>query len=165
MVIYHEASDASLKSLLQKGIMCDTRGAKSNALISKVDDFLDRHIPHDLQSKSLSRRCSVYGYAGDNEQIIDIKSGKLMPIPTFVVKPNTVLLRLDVDESRCFVSDLDVFDAIKSIVQNNMRPSISDAYSYWNSLIPLTQFSVGAMSRPEIMIPFSISPEQIRIIG
>ena len=113
----------------------------------------------------MQRASCIYGYVGDDKTIIDIKTGGPSPIDEFVQKNSTTLLRLNVDETHCYVSDLDLYDKVKIIIEKGDTPAALLAVSYWDKVIRLSNFTPGTIERPEIMIPFSIPADHISVVG
>lgn len=164
MAIYHEVAANSLDQVLAQGIKRSTHGGKSDSLILKVDEYLDTFVPAHLRSKGISRKTCVYGYIGDGKEITDIKTGRQKPLSYFISKKGVVLLALEVPEAGCYVSNLDMYDGIKSLMERDQAPPPSMASAYWNTLLPLPDFTVDKITRPEVMIPYDIPPKNIRVV-
>lgn len=165
MVIYHEASKDSVDSLLRNGLKCDTSGAKSDAIIHKLDAFLDKYIPQKLEEAGVSRSCCSYGYLGQDRYVIDIKTGQRIPLHTLTSKQDTQLFRVHVDEKSCFVSDLNSYDEIKTRLQKGVRLTHLDAHTYWSKVITLSEFTIGSIKRPEVLIPHNIAPKHLEVVN
>lgn len=151
-------------SVLSEGLKCHSSGSKSDDTTQKVDNFLDLYIPNQLRKMGVSRSSCVYGYLGNTETIIDIKNGSRKPVSEFIAKPKMALLKLGVNEERCFVSDLNTYDKVKATFRKGASPSPSQAHTYWKSLIPFSHFIERSNIRPEAMIPYNIPPEDIQIV-
>lgn len=154
-----------MDSVLNKGLRCGSSGSKSNDVTQKVDAFLDLYVPESLKKAGVSRSTCIYGYLGNTEMIIDIKNGAWKPVSTFTAKPKTVLLKLTVDKKKCFVSNLNSYDELKAAIQEGANLSPSQAHSYWENLIPFSNFVERSDIRPEVMIPHSIPPKDIEVIA
>lgn len=73
-----------------------------------------------------------------------------------------MVLLLDIDPERCFVSNLDTFDKVKdTLTSGNTKTAEQLAATYWQSLVPLTRYQWQQIRRPEVMIPYDITPEHI----
>src|SRR5690606_9680655 len=132
----------------------ESRGEKGNdEAIIKTDKFLDINRPLSAKQAGLSRTNNVYAYIGDKVSLIDIQSGKPVPLRSCLKKQETRLLRLHVELEHCFVSDLDIYDAIKSAISHHKAVILAElAARYWHAVIPLREFNPGDISRPEVMI-------------
>lgn len=69
----------------------------------------------------------IYAFIGDENTIIDIENGAIIPLHKYGGDRNSTLLRLKIDPTHAYVSDLDKYDAVKSVLLNNGE---SRAYSY-----------------------------------
>ena len=163
-IAYHEINPESLDGTLKHGLKCSSRGDKGDDQdIIKTDAFLDKYRPSGPEEANVSRDNNLYAYLVVNTKISDITDGKLIEITDFIANSDQVVLRLKIDPTRCFVSDLDKYDAIKKrIVKSEdldeLRPL---AEQYWTQLQPLNQYKTSSIHRPELMITYDISPEDI----
>jgi hypothetical protein len=165
---YHEVDPAQLDSILQNGLMRSSTGAKTNeSAIVKTDQLLDHYRPEALRSAGVSRQNNIYAYFATNNKVADIISGQLVELSDFIAKSEQAVLRLAIDPKYCYVSDLDMYDNIKLIVEadNKNTEALRDlAARYWDSLIPFSDFEKSMIRRPEIMITYDIRPRDMTIL-
>lgn len=156
-MIYHQLTDEAWNETRTKGLHRNDRGEKGDdKAIIRTDHFLDAHIPDTLAKHGLQRCNVIYGYLGDSTHLTDIETGDAIPIAQKATEGDRTLLRLEVDPSECWVSDLDLYDAVK----NSENPSQEQAITYWKSLQPLTQYD-GSIRRPEVMITTDLKPARL----
>lgn len=168
MIAYHSLQASSLPQILEHGLKCTSRGAKGDdSDIAKTDHFLDAHRPAKLVEARISRDNNLYTYVAVDDKIIDITDGSLIPISTFIHQTDDVILQITINEQKCYVSDIDLFDTIKKAIEDNKDEQTLQnlATQYWYSLRPLTAFNMGDIRRPEIMIPDDLSPANITIVN
>ncbi len=167
MIVYHEVSPDSLDSIRQKGLKCTSRGEKGDdSSIARTDKLLDASRPDYLKQVAVSRDDNLYAYVADGSKLIDIKDGKSVELEDFIKKSEQTVLRLSIDPKRCYVSDLDAFDQLKDGIENDEDPDKLKRLinRYWQKLIPLEQFNIGGIRRPEVMITYDIEPGAIEIL-
>ena len=118
MLVYHEASPNEIESILQNGLNKQSRGDKGDDVwIKKTDEYLDKRRPKQLREASVSRDDNIYAYVTTVDYIISITDGRQVPLKVFLQQASSGLLSLTIDETRCYVSDLDTYDPIKSPIQ------------------------------------------------
>lgn len=164
MIFYHEASAEAFSSILKDGLKCTSRGAKGNEQsIIKTDELLDKRRTEQLLSKGISRDNNLYAYIGTDANIIDITSGKIIDIEQYTQMRRGHLFRLDVDQKRCYVSNLDAYDRLRQGVENKLPQQTLNQWAdeYWSEVIPLNKYHVGLIRRPEVMITSDIPAERI----
>lgn len=166
ITLYHEVSSDSVDGILQNGIKRDKGGEKRDAQIEKIDTFLDTHLPDNFESLGLNRRSVIYAYLEHEGNIVDITDGELVPLEKYESEKGTVLLRITVDPENCYVSDLDLYDTLKRAMQLDEQDSTREhlADQYWKRIVPLEEFQLGSIKRPEVMINADIEPKSIEII-
>lgn len=165
MLVYHEASPDKIESILQNGLKRQSRGAKGDDVwIKKTDKFLDERRPKKLRDAGVSRDDNIYAYLSTGEYIISITDGTLVPLTAFIKQASNGLLKLNINEANCFVSDLDTYDALKDALKNHSpRDTIEVlAQSYWHKLTLLSDYQNDDIRRPEIMITYNINPQFIK---
>lgn len=165
MILYHEIDRDSLDNVLTDGLKRTSRGEKgSDEAIKKTDAYLDARRPATLVHKDISRDDNIYAFLGDNKTLIDITNGLIVPLSERK-QPDIALLRLSVEPSVCYVSDLDRYDAVKHAIAHDMIDQL-DALSehYWQAVIPLNDYTAGTIIRPEIMITRDVLPSEIEQI-
>jgi hypothetical protein len=162
--VYHEVKPDSLDTVLRDGVKRSTHGEKSDSLVKKADDYLDRLRPEHLPSE-LSRANAVYGYLSDHDKLIDIQDGAPVDVKEFAVQRSQVLLRMTVELDRCFVSDLDRYDAVKEALEKGDDADLEQLASrYWDRLTPLEKYAPGLIQRPEAMITHDVAPSDITVV-
>lgn len=165
MYVYHEVDAELMDEILIDGIKQGTRGEKSqDDYIIQTDRLLDSYRPEHLKSQGVGRANNIYGYVAVDGKLVDIVDGELVDVDSFVADSSELVLRLEVEPQRCQVSDLDVYDEIKSSLENN-QPFDAEAMakSYWTALTPLASFDIGDIDRPEVMITHDIEPYNIEV--
>lgn len=165
MYAYHEVNSDTVQSILKNGLKRSDRGDKGDYDdIVKTDNFLDDHCPAELKSLGLSRQNNLYAYVSHNQNVISITDGAEVPIDKFARNSNQAVLRLKLDPKKCFVSDLDTYDALKSAIKNHENQNALEtlAKSYWNKVIRLDKFSIGIFRRPEIMVTYDLAASNIK---
>jgi hypothetical protein len=163
VVGYHEVRPESLNQVLRDGIKRNDQGEKSDSVVQRTDECLEARIPDDLRAHGLSRREVVYAYMSAGSQLIDIRNGDAVDANRFSAERDLVLLRITVDSAKCFVSDLDAYDAVKECIEagvdDSSLPGLCERY--WKRVRPLTEYQPGQYRRPEIMVVSDIKPEDI----
>lgn len=165
---YHEVDPAQLDSILQNGLLRSSTGAKTNeSAIVRTDQLLDRYRPETLRSAGVGRENNIYAYFTTDNKIADIITGQLVDLPDFIANSEQAVLRLTIDPQYCYVSDLDVYDNIKLMIESdgqNEKALRDLAARYWNSLVLLPNFEQSMISRPEIMITYDINAHDITVV-
>jgi hypothetical protein len=165
MRVFHEGTPNQLESILTNGLKKESRGDKgSDTWIIKTDAYLDARRPKYLIEDGVSRDDNIYAYYPTGSSVIDIVDGAPIPIDAFIRAKKGSLLELTVDPRRCYVSDLDTYDAIKAAFSQHESPGTLEqlARSYWNKIIRLDTYQSSALRRPEIMITYDLDPRDIK---
>jgi hypothetical protein len=158
--IYHQLTNKAWELAKVKGLLRSARGDKGqDEQIIKTDKFLDTHIPQALQNEGVGRCNNIYGYIGSKNELVDIQSGDLRPVTQIAAQHSHVLLRLEVELRHCWVSDLDLYDAVKRARNIDRKKA---AVHYWNALQPLANYK-NTMRRPEVMITIDIPPSHLQV--
>ena len=165
--LYHELAPDSLDKVLTEGIKRSEQGQKTDREKQKVDTFLDTHLPEWAKSQGVCRANVIYGFLPvEDNKVIDIKDGRTISLEEFKAHSNQVLVRVKVDASACFVSDLDLYNTIARALeldeQDSTREHLADRY--WERVIPLTDYEPGTITRPEVLIASEIEPKAIDVI-
>jgi hypothetical protein len=167
MIAYHTIDTHSLQTVLKTGLKRTSRGEKGDkTAIKKTDALLDTHRPGHLIKAQVSRDDNLYAYVADGNQVINITNGEKIDLDTFVERQDQAILQVTIDPEKCYISDIDLFDTIKNAVEANTdaRTLRDLAAEYWQNLKPLKDFSINDIRRPEIMIPYDIPADKIKII-
>lgn len=156
----------TLGSILSHGIKRASRGELGDEKdIIKTDHYLDFHRPQYLKAEGLSRDNNIYAYLADADKVIDIVDGQVVSVRTFVSTSENPVVRIRIDPKRCFVSDLDTYDALKTAITNNEESAYQKlADSYWKKVTKLARYEAGAFRRPEVMITYDIDPIAIDLL-
>jgi|GEM_PF-3474691 len=164
-IAYHEISFDDLKDALINGLKCTSRGDKGDdEHIIETDHMLDSQRPAILREQGVSRDSNLYAYLASGDTVIDITDGQTIPLTTFVKRSKQAVLALTINPSRCFVSDLDAYDEVKSAFANRSSASALRhlAERYWKTVVPLNEYAPFQIARPELMITYDISPTNLQ---
>lgn len=167
MIVFHEANPDTVESVKEHGLRCTSRGEKGDdTTIVRTDEILDNYCPDGLRSSGVSRDNNLYAYIYVEGDIIRITDGERVPEHTFITDSDRAVFRINADAERCYVSDLDSYDKIKNAVADEAQENTIQtlAQEYWSKVLPLTNFSPGAIKRPEVMITYDVPPEAIEIV-
>ena len=165
MVLYHEISQNLLPDALKNGLRCTSRGEKGQAAaIIRTDEFLDSICPPELKQRGVSRDNNLYTFLGNETAVKDIKTGGYVPLSNYR-KQGRQLLRLQVPFGNCFLSNLDLYDAVKQNIQQLSEAELRQlGVRYWAAVVPLEQADLAMVPRPEVMITTDVSPRQIEVL-
>lgn len=166
MHAYHEITADSLKSVLKNGLKATDRGKKGDdSTIANTDKFLDERRPETIRTNGVARTAAIYAYLATGTYVIDITDGSHARIPDFIRRSEDIILELAVEPSRCYVADLDAFDAVMDAIRNNHPSEHQEqlAEKYWQTLVRLDSYRIDTFKRPEILIPYDIDPDAITI--
>jgi len=164
MRVFHEVEPDSVDIVMERGLVIGASGEKTDRYISMTDTFLNSYRPDALIQKNINRETNLYCYLGTGNAIIDISSGKHIPVQTFANSRPQALLQIEVETDKCYVSDLDLFDQVMEFLKNSDEENAEQvAYTYWSSLQLLQDYD-GAIHRPEVIIPYNVpSSDMLRI--
>lgn len=163
-IVYHEIDPSTLDTVLRDGVKRTMHSDKiSDTLIRKTDAFLDTHRDKHAQNIDMQRAEITYAYIGNKDRLIDITTGQEIRVADFVAKTGKTLVQMKVDPTRCFVSDLDLYDTIKRSMQLNEQASTREnlAATYWDKLVRLDMFSPDMIKRPEVLITYDVPASAI----
>jgi len=165
VVIYHEVRPEALDKILREGIKRSDQGEKSDSVVQRTDECLESRISQDLAGKGLSRRRVVYGYLSSGDKLVDITSGEAVEVHSYTEQRDLILLRITVDTSKCFVSDLDAYDAVKMCVESDADDTLLTrlAERYWARVVPLDEYD-GSYRRPEVMVTSDVDAQDIEVV-
>ena len=166
VVIYHEIRPESLDQVLTEGIKRSDKGEKTDSVVQRADECLEARIPQHLVAQGLSRQDVVYGYMSTGAKLIDIRNGEAIDVDRFSADRELVLLRITVDPAKCYVSDLDAYDAVKMCVKSGADDTMVSRLCerYWTRVVPLAEYRDSVYRRPEIMVVSDIEPEDIEVV-
>lgn len=165
MIVYHEVDPAEVDSILEKGLKRTSRGDKGDdKTIIKTDKLLDDARPDELRHSGVSRDDNLYAYMAVDTKIIRITDGKAVNIDEFLQESKQAVLRLEVETTRCFVSDLDRYDALKKAVETDDERTGELVEDYWQHLVPLHNFTAGMIRRPEVMVTYDVLPTCLEVV-
>lgn len=167
MKLFHEVPKHTVTSILEQGLKRTSRGEKGNDdAIIKTDILLDQYRPTRIKQADVSRDNNIYAYIGYEDTIIDITNGREIALAQYINASSNVLFKLNIDDDKCYVSDLELYDSIKNGVANGKttKELLDTIEQYWNTLLPLNAFHLGRIRRPEVMITYDIPPERLQIV-
>lgn len=168
MIAYHTITPEALDTALRKGLKCSSRGEKGDdSAIIAADKFLDAHRPDHIIESEISRQNNLYAYVADGNRVVNIANGQSITLAAFLKKQDQTVLQLTLEPQRCYISDIDLFDAVKSAIeQGHPKDTNKDlAVRYWKGIRPIEQFTAGDIRRPEIMITYDIPPTDIKVLS
>lgn len=157
--VFHEVQSDKLEDVLLHGLLLGPGGDKRDRAIRKADMFLNGLRPKRLAEQGIDRDTNIYCYLSDGEKLVDIVSGKLTE-PSTAVSSGFAMLKIEVDPKRCYVSDLDLYDQVKSLLDTDVSKAEALARIYWKKLWLLAEYD-GKFRRPEVMVPYNIAPKDI----
>lgn len=166
ITLYHEVDQSSKDNVLSEGIDREANGQKTDSEKKRIDNFLDTHLPAEMELVGISRQEVVYAYMAYQDTVIDIRDGEFIPIDEFNDRSDQVLLRLSVDSKDCYVSDLDLYDTLARAMELKEQNGKLEylASQYWDRVVPYDKYEIGEYNRPEIMIAQDIRPEAIEVV-
>jgi len=166
MILYHEIDGDASRDILRDGLKRTNRGAKGDdPAIIKTDKYLDALRPSPLKTAGLSRSNNIYAFIGDDDTIIDIKSGTIVALREYMSGRNSVLLQLTVHPKYCYVSDLEKYDRVKSVLASGDEVRARQyARDYWNSIVDFAIFEPSTITRPEVMIVRDLPPDALSTV-
>ena len=168
MIVYHEIDPSSCGAVLKDGLKRTSRGEKGDdELIKTTDELLDSRRPSGLSQAGVSRDNNLYAYLSSDDHIIDIKDGLEKPISEFADRGEQVLLSLQVDSDKVYVSDLDRYDRLKEAVASGLgQPVLEElADTYWRAVISLKLYQPHSLRRPEAMITYDINSQLVEVVS
>lgn len=159
------ASD-QLAAVLRHGLVQGSSGSKDNSGTQQADEFLNQHCPTHLSQAGVDRRANVYGYLlAVDGRVIDIADGEIKAATKLVGLAGHSILRVQVLPDRCYVSDLDAYDAVRqSLDEADDTRATELAAVYWRRLTRLVDYN-GALRRPEVAIIYDVPPTALRLLG
>jgi hypothetical protein len=165
MFIYHVVNSDAVDAILKEGLKRVSRGEKGNDnAIIKTDAFLDNLRPQTIEMAGLSRNNNIYGYLPVKDRVIDIRDGKVVDKEKIINSGNT-LLQLTIDPKRCYISDLEIYDAIKDQFDSKKDTHLTRlASKYWSNVTRLDKHDITIPQRPEVMVTYDIPVHDIRVI-
>jgi hypothetical protein len=167
LVVYHEIKKDRLESVLERGLKRTSRGEKGDdSTTARTDKLLDEHRPDHLKQAGVSRDDNLYCYLTHNQGVVDITTGEVKAATDISESPDQQLLHIKVDASRCYVSDLDLYDQIAEAVENNDTDRVNElAGAYWQRLTRLDEYDhARGFRRPEVMVTYNISPSLLEVV-
>jgi hypothetical protein len=166
--IFHEVEKSKLDEVLKEGLKKQPRGSKGNdENMVKADEVLDAKRPLDLKEAGVSRDNNLYGYLLYRDKIVDITDGSLKDINKLSQSSEQVLLKVNVDDNRCYVADLDLYDQIIEVINNAVEGQfINDlTHEYWQKLTRLDHYDhTNGFKRPEVMVTYDVPANHVEVI-
>lgn len=161
ILAFHEIKKDEVEGVLKNGLLLGRKGHKRDNAINQTDAFLNRHRPAAIKNSGLDRMTNIYCYLSDDNYVIDIASGIKKPPAQIIDNSQQQLLSVQVDPERSYVSDLELYDHIKSLVQSGkVKQAKALARVYWATVVPLARYN-HEFRRPELVIPYAIQPNDI----
>lgn len=164
--VYHEVCPERIDQVLRDGIRCGGAGEKTAAAEKQADAFLDAHVPTDYAERGLSRRHVVFAYLPIGDRLIDIKNGECVEVRTFASRREQRLVRIDIERTRCYISDLDCYDIVKEALNESWPAKALQRWAtrYWAAVTPLDDYVSGQVRRPEVMVIGDVSADAVTVV-
>jgi len=135
MIAYHKLPRKDLVSVIKLGLRQKRSDTEDSKSIDRTNDFLNTYRLPKHEKIGLNRKYNIYCYVALGDEIIDIATGEAKMPDTIIKNDADVLLQVRVDAARCYISDLDLYDAVKMSVENNdMTTAARLAHDYWNAV-------------------------------
>ena len=161
VILFHQIKKETLDKVRAEGVKRGFSGDKRDDAIARADGFLTQYMPETLKSRGVDRKSNIFCYLKEGQDVIDIKTGKREQPSTINDGTDQVLLEISVDPSICFVGDLDLFDKIKRVLEDNQKEQAKAlADTYWSSVQSLIAYQ-GEFRRPEAMVVSDVAPSAI----
>jgi hypothetical protein len=166
MIAYHEIQRDCLSAALKEGLKTSSSGDKNDKYISKTDDFLDQTIPYKLKQVGVNRNNNLYCYFAYKNKVLDIMDGQFKDPHCLSKSADHILLKVKVDPTRCYISDLDLYDKILKEVQYSKVASAQKlAKKYWEKITRLDIYDQEqGIKRPEVMVTYNIPSSQLEVV-
>jgi hypothetical protein len=162
IIAYHEIQRHKLPSVQTRGLRRRETSDKYSREIKRTNQFLDTHRAPEQAARGLSRMNAVYCYLAQDGKLVDITSGMLVEPERVITDKDHLLLQLTVDPSKCYVSDLDLYDQAKEAIEKqNSKKAAALGARYWQALYPYVAYRPGLMKRPELIVSYDIPAEDI----
>jgi hypothetical protein len=166
-VAFHEIKKDNLELALKAGLKRTSRGDKGDdKAIIKTDKLLDINRPAVLIQNNVSRDDNLYCYFYYKNKIVDITDGNLKGMHEISRSKSQALLRVSVIPTRCYVSNLDLYDEVLlCLKQGNAAKAKKLADKYWHELTHLDKYDhSNGFIRPEIMVTYDIPPSCLEAV-
>lgn len=159
--LFHEIDPDKQEDVLRHGLKQGDSGSKRDAAINKTDAFLRESQPARLVGAGVDRQANIFCYLPYNELAIDITSGDARDPVAIARNHDMTMLRVNVDERHCYVSDIDLYDQIKTLLTTGKLASARQlAPMYWQHIVPLAEYA-EQFRRPEVLVTNDISPSSL----
>lgn len=167
MIAYHEANPQSVNDVLKDGLKCSSRGDLSDDQVrQQTDQLLDQHRPAGLITASLSRNDNLYAFLFTGDKLIGIDKGEALTLQEYLATTDQAVFELHIDPDRTYVSDLDAYDTVAGLIKQKAdeQEVQNAAQAYWSRCTKLATYEPGSIDRPELMVTYDVSPEDIRLV-
>ena len=165
MTLFHEIKPDKREDALCRGLMQGDGGDKRNAAINKADAFLRELQPGHLVRAGVDRQANIFCYLTHGKQVLDITTGDTRDPAAIARDHGAAMLRVEADERRCYVSDIDAYDQIKDLlIAGKIAQARQRAPAYWQHVIPLAKYA-GQFRRPEVLVTYDIPSSGLSTIA
>jgi hypothetical protein len=167
IIAFHEINKDNLELTLKAGLKRTSRGDKGDdEEIIKTDKLLDDNRPAGIMHANVSRDNCLYCYFYYKNKIVDITDGKLKDVDEISRSKSQALLRLKVVPTRCFVSNLDLYDEIlQYLKRQNTTKATEIASRYWQQLTRLDNYDhSNGFNRPEIIVTYNVPASCLEVV-
>lgn len=159
--LIHKISKDKIESAIITGLLTNEVKDIKDDEINRTDELINHILPKKYIKVGINRKSNIYCYLTYDNYVIDIESGNKVDVKDLRVSPTDSLLYVDVDPTKCFVSDLDIYDQIKNaLINNELKKAKQLAVLYLKKLQRLSDYNHKIM-RPEVMVTYNISPSNI----
>jgi hypothetical protein len=163
---YHRVKSDELEQVLAEGIKQTTGGkTDDDPDIVRADEFLDTLCPEKLRDTGISRKHNIYLYYDADGFALDVFDGQMRQPQDIVKNKDDVILAVELQAERCFISNLDLYDQVKTALKSEpIDKTELLARQYWDQVYPLVEgYKPLANERVEIMVTYDVSPDVIRV--
>lgn len=167
MIGYHRVNSNELERVLTEGIKQAVEGkTDDDSDITRTDELLDTQLPEKLRGAGVSRKHNVYLYYDANGFALDVFDGQMRQPQDIVRSEGDVILKVELQTKKCFVSNLDLYDQVKVALKSEPADNAELlARQYWDQVYPFVEgYKPSANERIEIMVTHDVPAEMIRVL-
>lgn len=164
VTLFHEIEVDERADALRRGLLQGEGASKRGAVINKTDEFLRAFQPEHLVRAGIDRQANIFCYLTRGQQVIDATTGNVRGPAAIARDHARLMLQVEVDERRCYVGDLDVYDQIRDLlIAGELAKARQLALVYWRHVVPFAEYA-GQLRRPEALVTYDISPANLSMV-